>query len=125
MPDKQAISDHMRRFRVLASRTTNRHIVYLHIHCQMSLPFIAQATGISRKTTERIMLGQLPTKRQLRLLQRVCTATVQELEKLTSYEQSNRTGMYYAEIIHHTVHLGRMLARAEQSPTSPHGKTRR
>lgn len=115
----------MRRFRVLASRTTNRHIAYLHIHCQMSIPLIASATGISRKTTERIMLGQLPTKRQLRLLQRVCTATVQELEKLTSYEQANRTGMYYAEIIHHTIHLGRLLSRANKAPTSIHGKTRK
>jgi len=111
LTNKALIQEHMKRFRVLTLRRTNPHITFLHIHCHMSLDTIAQSTGISRKTTTRLLLGQRPTRHQLKLLQRtVLTATI-ELEKLTTYERATREGMYYGQIIHHMSHLGRSLSR--------------
>lgn len=114
--DKQQIRTHMRRFRVLASKRTNRQVTFLHIYCGMSLNHLASTTGISRKTLDRILMGQQPTPKQLRRLKRsVLTATI-ELEKFLTYERASRTGMYYSQIIHHTVSLGRLLSR-EKDPT--------
>lgn len=120
--NKPAIRQHMKRFKALASRKLNPHIVFLHIYCQMSLDEVSRVTGISRKTTGRILMGQLPTLKQLRLLQRsVLTATI-ELERLLTYERSTRAGMYYSQIIHHIAHQGRQLSRFTKENTK--GKIR-
>ena len=117
MTDKHAIRDHMRMFKILAYRRTCHQLTFLHIHCQFSLDQISQHTEISRKTISRILMGQIPTKAQLRKLQRaVLTATI-ELERLLAYEQATRSGMYYSSIIHHTVHLGRLLSRETTTTT--------
>lgn len=109
--DKPTIRKHMRRFKILASMRTSRQLTFLHIHCQMSLDAIAGVTGISRKTIGRLLLGQRPTKTQLRILQKAVLAATIALEDLLTYERASRTGMYYSSIIHHTTALGRLLSR--------------
>lgn len=111
MIDKSLLRTHMKRYKVLGLKRANPHISFLHIHLHMSLDTIADATTISRKTITRLLLGQLPTKPQIRLLQRACLTATIELEKLASYERTNREGMYYGQIIAHMVHLGRSLSR--------------
>lgn len=115
--DKPAIRAHMKRFKVLASMRTNPHISFLHIHCQFSLDEISRVTGISRKTTGRILMGQLPTLKQLRILQRVVYTATIELEKLLTYERASRSGMYYGEIIRHIAHQGHVLSRYTKENT--------
>jgi len=110
----------MKRFKLLVSRRSNPHLTFLHIHCQMSLDTISQCSGISRKTIGRILMGQLPTKQQIRILSRVATICTRELEKLLSYERTSREGMYAGNIISHMSHLGRSLSRHETIK----GKTR-
>jgi len=111
--DKARIRTHMRRFKLAASQHTNSHIVFLHLHCQMSLDTISEVTGISRKTITRMLLGQLPTKTQIRLLQRAVNAATYELESMLTYERQSREGMYAGAVITQLSHLGRSLGRHE------------
>lgn len=120
--NKPAIRQHMKRFKALASRKLNPHIVFLHVHCQFSLDEIARVTGISRKTTGRLLMGQLPTMKQLRLLQRTVMTATLELESLLTYERASRSGMYYGEIIRHIAHQGHLLSRFTKDNTK--GKIR-
>lgn len=111
MIDKQQIRQHMRRFRTLASRTTNPHITFLHVYLGMPLGHIASITGISRKTTTRILLGQRPTIKQLRRLRRTCLTATVELESMLTYDERHRHGLYFHQIIHSLTHMGRALGR--------------
>lgn len=120
--DLSYIPTHMKRFRALANKRSNRHIIFLHIHLHLSLDQIASATGISRKTVTRLLLGQLPTRRQLKRLQRTVNKTVTELEKLLAYERTSREGMYYGEILHHTISLGRLLGRVSSGRVQLRGE---
>lgn len=109
--DKPAIRLHMRRFRAPLLQRTNRQLTYLHIYLGMSIQQIAHSTGIARKTTERILLGQRPTLKQLRKLQRTVLTAAIELEKLVPHTRRSRAGMYHQEILMHLANLGRLLSR--------------